>query len=195
MASPQNFPPLHLRPVCVFSALLLLLLRRWRRRWWGFLPRTHYAVVCISCLAAGSCRCLLAALLEAVDGRANWLHVFELWLTGDTNCNSESFGNYIHTRHTPGAGQALITVACSGSRMPPSCCSGAEALEDGEIMRSWTGRVPPPGALMNGDSPNLRLEKVPTRQNLAPRGNAPKHCYPCPKVSALTSASRTLPSD
>lgn len=72
VASLQNFPPLHLRSVCVFSAL-----RQWQL-WWGFLSQTHYGVVCLARLAAGSCRCLLAALLEAGDGPTNWIHVFEL---------------------------------------------------------------------------------------------------------------------
>lgn len=63
----------------------------------SFVPETHYAVMCLTRLAEGSCRCLLAALLEVGDGPANWLHVFELWLTGSPNCNSEHFKNFIHT--------------------------------------------------------------------------------------------------
>lgn len=109
------------------------MLRQWRLVVvGGFLPKTHYAVVCLTHLAAGSCCCLLAAVLEVGDGCANWLHVFELWLTGDTNTTLRvSNTSFIRTAYW-----TLITVACNGSRVPPCSCSDAEMLEDSGIMRS-----------------------------------------------------------
>lgn len=161
----------------------------WRGFSNGSLPNCR-SVVCITCLAVGLYCRLFATLLEAADGPLTALvcsnivwqrHWPRLWEY--KNCDR----NYLRTRHAH-TRQVLITMACDGSRMLPSCCSDAEVLEDSEVMRPWSACVLPPVPWWMVTACIYSPKKALTRQNSAPLGKVPKHCYPRPKVNVLTSA-------
>lgn len=149
----------------------------------GSLPNCRSAV-CITCVAAGLYCRLFATLLEAADGPRTALvcsnvvwqrHWLRLWEYQKLWPKLSAHSTRAHTR------QVLITMACDGSRMLPSCCSDAEVLEDSEIMRPWSACVLPPEPWWMVAACIYSPKKALTRQNSAPLGKAPKHCYPSSK--------------